>query len=266
MTVFIALTGVAAGMAGMAGFWFLFARIAVLQAVAANTGPRHAAATPTWSRRAARAVLQDKAVLEVPLPLILVGPDRSFHHEGNLWLALGLAAAVLLVSMGLTMLAPERPLPKEEAPPLDWAPILRLVAMAAVFTAIILGLGAAVRLLGDPLSAVDFACPCCCQSPASPGSCTLAGSHHGGRIDQRADRRRQPAAQDNPSFTWWVVNRLAFFVGTTNLSTFAIYFLQARLGLDARKLRPGRAADDRHRRVHPPGSHPQRVPGRPLRP
>jgi len=39
------------------------------------------------------------------------------------------------------------------------------------------------------------------------------------------------AARANPSFTWWVVNRLAFFVGTTNLSTFAVYFLQGRLGL-----------------------------------
>ncbi len=39
------------------------------------------------------------------------------------------------------------------------------------------------------------------------------------------------AARGNPSFTWWVVNRLAFFVGTTNLSTFTVYFLQGRLGL-----------------------------------
>jgi len=38
------------------------------------------------------------------------------------------------------------------------------------------------------------------------------------------------AARSNPSFTWWVVNRLAFFVGTTNLSGFAVYFLQGRLG------------------------------------
>jgi MFS family permease len=37
-------------------------------------------------------------------------------------------------------------------------------------------------------------------------------------------------AKRYPSFTWWVVNRLAFLVGTTNLSGFAVYFLQARLG------------------------------------
>jgi MFS family permease len=40
------------------------------------------------------------------------------------------------------------------------------------------------------------------------------------------------AAQNNPSFTWWVINRLAFLVGANNLSTFAIYFIQGRLGFD----------------------------------
>jgi MFS family permease len=40
------------------------------------------------------------------------------------------------------------------------------------------------------------------------------------------------AAVKNPSFTWWVINRLAFLVGASNLSTFAVYFLQGRLGYD----------------------------------
>jgi MFS family permease len=40
------------------------------------------------------------------------------------------------------------------------------------------------------------------------------------------------SAQKNPSFTWWVVNRLAFLVGINNLAIFAVYFLQARLGYE----------------------------------
>jgi MFS family permease len=40
------------------------------------------------------------------------------------------------------------------------------------------------------------------------------------------------AARRNPSFTWWVINRLAFLVGAINLSTFAVYFIQARLGFE----------------------------------
>jgi MFS family permease len=30
------------------------------------------------------------------------------------------------------------------------------------------------------------------------------------------------------SFTWWVINRLSFLVGTTNLSVFAVFYLQER--------------------------------------
>jgi MFS family permease len=35
-----------------------------------------------------------------------------------------------------------------------------------------------------------------------------------------------------PSFSWWIINRLAFLVGATNLASFAVYFLQGRLGLE----------------------------------
>jgi MFS family permease len=34
----------------------------------------------------------------------------------------------------------------------------------------------------------------------------------------------------NPSFSWWVVNRLAYLVGAVNLSTFAVFYFQGRLG------------------------------------
>jgi MFS family permease len=40
------------------------------------------------------------------------------------------------------------------------------------------------------------------------------------------------AHKKNPSFAWWVINRLSFLVATTNLASFAVFFLQGRLGLD----------------------------------
>jgi MFS family permease len=43
------------------------------------------------------------------------------------------------------------------------------------------------------------------------------------------------AAKQNPSFSWWVVNRLAFLVGVNNLAGFAVYFLQGRLGYPEEK-------------------------------
>jgi MFS family permease len=35
-------------------------------------------------------------------------------------------------------------------------------------------------------------------------------------------------ARKRPSFTWWVVNRLAFLVGANNLTSFVLYFIQER--------------------------------------
>jgi MFS family permease len=39
------------------------------------------------------------------------------------------------------------------------------------------------------------------------------------------------AARENPSFSWWVINRLAFLVGSTNIASFTIFYLQGKLGL-----------------------------------
>lgn len=236
MLVFIVLTGVSAGMAGMAGFWFLFA-VAILQSLAANTA--HGAEqglipdiVPEEKRGRFSGI---KAVLEVPIPLLLVSfTIARLIAAGNLWLALGVAAAILLVSMLLTMLVPERPLSKDEAAPFDWSSILRLLAMTAVFTAIIWGLGWVIRQLGDPFASITSGLALMPLMGLIGVLAMILAVAAGVWVSVRisiGDR----AAQANPSYTWWVVSRLAFLVGTTNLSTFAIYFLQGRLGLEGEK-------------------------------
>ena len=236
ISVFILLTGVSAGMSGMTGFWFLFV-VALLLSVAANTA--HGAQqglipdlVPDRRRGQFSAV---KAILELPVPLILVSfTIARFISAGNLWLALGVALAVVVISMLVTMLAPEQPLPKEEATAFDWAPILRLVLMTAIFTSIILGLGALVRLLGDPLRGITSPALLLAITGLVGVVAMILAVAVGVWLSVRISIGNH-AAQANPSFTWWVINRLAFLVGTTNLSTFAIYFLQGRLGLEREK-------------------------------
>ncbi len=142
MLVFIALVGVSSGMAGMNGFWFLFA-MAILLSVASNTahGPQQGLIPDLVPEDKRGRFSGVKSVLEVPLPMILVSfTIAKLIAAGNMWGGLILAMAVLVVVMLLTMLAPEKRL--EQAPaPFDWTPILRLALMTAVFTAIILGLG-----------------------------------------------------------------------------------------------------------------------------
>jgi len=222
------MIGFTIGMEGMTGFWVLFA-IGLVQPVASN-----------MSQAAEQGVIPDlvpdekrgrfsgvKALFEIPLPLIVValfvGPLVS---KGHMWAGLLIASSVLLVAMLLTMLIPEKRI--SQAPPLNWAPFIRLIIMTLVFTGLIFGSGQVVKLFSSGLKNVT--------SPTSlfilMGLFGLVGMliaivagvwicvriSLGGTI------------RDNPSFTWWVVNRLAFLVGAVNISTFAVYFLQARLG------------------------------------
>jgi predicted MFS family arabinose efflux permease len=118
--------------------------------------------------------------------------------------------------------------PKE---PLDWEPFGRLLAMTLVFLIVILGLGEIVKVGGKLLPATT---PLSTQlvvmgvlGVLSMTAAVVAGVWVSVRISVG-----QAEARRNPSFAWWVVNRLAFLIGVNNLFTFAVYFLQARLGLE----------------------------------
>jgi MFS family permease len=226
MTILIGFT---AGMEGMLGFYVLFA-IGLVQPVFSN-----------MSQAAEQGIIPDlvpdekrglfsgvKALLEIPLPLILVAfTVGRMVAQKNIWGALLLAVGVLLIAMLLTMLVSEKPL-KETPPPMNWGPLLRLVAMTMLFTLIILGSGQVVKLVSGLLKDIT--------SPTTlfivMGLFGLAGMLVAVALGVWLSVRISigSKAQENPSFTWWVVNRLAFLVGAVNLSTFAVYFLQARLG------------------------------------
>lgn len=223
------LIGFTAGMEGMVGFWVLFA-IGLVQPVASN-----------MSQAAEQGIIPDlvpdeqrgrfsgvKALLEIPLPLILVAfTVGRMVSKGNMWAGLLLAVGVLLVTMLLTMLVPEKPI-NQTPPPMDWKPLVRLLVMTGVFTFIILGSGQVVKLVSGLLK--DITSPTILFTVM--GLFGLAGMLIAVALGVWLSVRISlgDAARQNPSFTWWVVNRLAFLVGAVNLSTFAVYFLQARLG------------------------------------
>ncbi len=226
--VFIATIGFSASLEGMTGYWFLFA-MAILLQVSSNVA--HGAVqglipdlVPENRRGRFSGV---KAVLEIPIPVILVaftvGPLIA---KGNMWGGILVAMGILTLAMLITMLVREEPL--KESPPLDWTPFLRLLLMTGLFTAIILGMREVVKGVGRLTEGVGSAA----GLVVIMGAVGLAAMAVAVTLGVWASVRMSigKAARSNPSFTWWVVNRLAFFVGTTNLSGFAVYFLQGRLG------------------------------------
>lgn len=232
--VFIAAIGFSAGLAGLSGFWFLFA-VAVLLSVALNAGQAAQQGlipdlVPDKQRGKFSGI---KAILEIPLPLILVSfTVAKLISKGNMWAGILLAMGVLTVAMLVTMLAPEER--QKQAPaPFNWTPILRLALMTGVFTAIILGVGQAVKVLGG-IAVTGSVSGMVLALGISGLAAMLIAVGLGVWVSVRISIG-EAAARRSPSFTWWVINRLAFLVGIINLSTFAVYFIQARLGLEREK-------------------------------
>ncbi|MFQ5814576.1 MAG: MFS transporter, partial [Anaerolineae bacterium] len=226
--VFIAAIGFSASLEGMTGYWFLFAMAILLQASSNTAHGAVQGLIPDLVPEDRRGRFSGiKAVFEIPVPVILVafmvGP---LFAAGNMWGGILVAMGVLTLAMLITMLVREEPL--RESPPLDWAPFLRLLLMTALFTAIILGMGEAIKGVGRLMEGVSSTT----VLVVIMGAIGLAAMAITVALGVWASVRISigKAARSNPSFTWWVVNRLAFFVGTTNLSGFAVYFLQGRLG------------------------------------
>lgn len=225
LIVFI-LIGFTAGLDGMRGYWVLFG-LYVVSMLSSNTA--HAATqslipdlVPEHMRGRFSGV---KALLELPVPLIFVSFVMGrLVSQGNLWGALITLMAVMLVCTLIAMLVREKRL---EKPPfkLEWLPFLRLVLMTGVFTAVILGMGALVRwFMALPLE-LSLALKVGLTSLAGLLAMAFAvavGVLASLRIGVGRD------AQYKPSFRWWVVNRLAFLVGSTNVATFLVFFLQER--------------------------------------
>lgn len=218
-----------ASMEGLTGYWLLFI-VAILLQVTSNVA--HAALQGLIPDLVVEELhgrfSAVKAVLEIPIPVILVAVTVGpLIGRGSLWGGLLVTMGILTLTMLLTMLVPEKRL--ESAPDeLNWEPFLRLLVMTGLFTAVILGLGGVVRGAGR-LVETTGSVPLRVLVMGGVGLLAMAVAVGlGVWASIRISIGR--AAQRIPSFSWWVINRLAFLTGVTNLSVFAVYFLQGRLG------------------------------------
>ena len=225
--VFIGVGVIAATLEGVTGYWVLFGAY-ILSMLSSNTG--HAAAQgliPDIVPQEKHGVFSGiKAFFELPAPLIFVSfIITNLVESGNIWGAILILSLVVLICTVITMFAPEKPI-KTPPYPMDWKPILRLVAMTAVFTVVILGSGALVNLVNGWVSGLPNAAALIITAFVGVLGMVLAvvlGVWASIRISIGGQ-----GSGDNRSFTWWVVNRLAFLVGSTNLASFVLYFIQER--------------------------------------
>jgi MFS family permease len=227
IVIFIGIGVIAATLEGPTGYWVLFGAY-ILSMLSSNTG--HAAAQgliPDIVPEEKHGLFSGvKAFFELPAPLIFVSfVITKLVESGNLWGAIFVLSAVVLVATLITMLAPEKPI-KQPPYKMDWKPIVRLVIMTAVFTLVILGAGELVKFVNNAaLKLPDTAAliVTAAMGVVGMGIAVVLGVWASVRISLGGKK-----TGDNKSFTWWVINRLAFLVGSTNLASFVLYFLQER--------------------------------------
>lgn len=229
--IFITAIGFSFGLQGESGYWFLFA-VAILLQISSNIA--HSAQqglipdlVPEDKRGRFSAV---KAILELPIPLLLVSfTIARLISKGNFWGGILAAMAVLTLSMLITMFVPENR-PESPAKKIDWSPFVRLSLMTLLFTLIILGSGQFIKIVGISQTGTDNAFLLVIVMGVSGLIAMAISVGLGVWLCVRISLG--DGARENPSFTWWVINRLAYLVGVINLSTFAVFFLQARLGFE----------------------------------
>ena len=238
--VFI-LIGLTASLDRMTGYWVLFG-LYLLSMISSNTA--HAATQaliPDLVPEDKRGLFSGvKVLFELPFPLIFVSfVVGRMVSAGSIWGALFSVMIIMLVCMLITLLVREKPLTEPPAEP-KWGSFLRLVLMTTVFTVIILGAGAAVKTAMHVLSALPAhlsrALVAVCAI-FGMGGAAVAGVWVSIGIGIGPDIRRQP------SFTWWVINRLAFLVAATNLAGFLLFFYQERFSDLSQEKAAGPAAN-----------------------
>jgi len=218
-----------AGLTGESGYYVLLFLV-ILLSVATNTA--HAAQqglipdlVPSDLRGRFSGV---KAVLEVPLPLIIVSfTIAKFISRGEMWAGILVAIGIVALCTAVTMFVPEKRLVSRPEP-LNWQPFLRLLLMTGIFTGIILGMGWTVKAVGRFTSGMVTPTGLLVTMGVVGLLAMLVAVGFGVWVSVRVGLGK--SVRDNPSYTWWIVNRLAFLVGVTNLASFTVYFLQARLG------------------------------------
>ena len=225
----ITAIGFTSNLSGTDGYWLLFILVIFLM-IGSNTAQAGAQGLiPDIVQPEARGVFSGvKALFEVPLPLVLValviGPLIA---SDLIWVALISVIAVLLFTMIISMLAPEKKI-QENTNKMNWEPLARLIAMTLAFTGVILFAGEFVKRMSSFVRNTNDIVMICVMGLAGFIAMLLTiaiGTITSVRIGTgKSDR-------SNMSFSWWVVNRLAFLVGATNLASFAVYFFQGRLGL-----------------------------------
>lgn len=166
-----------------------------------------------------------KSALELlPSLLIVALGIGSLVDQGRVGLVTAIIAAGFLISM-LTTLLFVKEVPQRERPAGSLGePVLRFLALTALFVATTLAAIALVRAGAGLVRAAGLALPAQIAIVGLIGLAAMAGAiligvYFGAWVGIGQEARQQQ------SFIWWVINRLLFLAAVGSIQAFAQYFL-----------------------------------------
>jgi MFS family permease len=214
-----------AGLQGMAGYTTLFIVYLITMVLSNMSQAGTQGLIPDVVPHEKRGITSGvKMLLEIPLPLVLVGlVIAPMVSQGKTLSAILVTCATMLICMGLTMLVREKR-PETAPGPIDWRPFASLLLMTVVFVAIVLGLGQVVKWFIAALGeATRF-------TFGLIGVLAMFAAVVAGIFASLAVHLDREVRQNRP-FTWWVISRLAALVAINNLAVFLLYFFQEKFSL-----------------------------------
>ena len=213
---------------GISGYWYLFTIMVILM-ITLNTAQAGAQGLiPDLVPVGDRGIFSGaKALLEIPIPLLIVAlVTGNLIAEGKYMPAILIAILILLIGTIITLFTPEE-IPEKTKNKFNWKLPIRLLLMTISFSLIIAVMGGLVRILED--YAVDMSLIWSVTALAGTGLASIIlaiwmGVHISIKIGLGGEKN------EHRPFTFWVINRFAFLAGITNIASFALFYIQSRLG------------------------------------
>jgi MFS family permease len=170
-----------------------------------------------------------KSVLEL-LPGIFIIFVGTLVDGGQIWLVLGMIMVVLVVTTLITVLTVHEERLREVPPGGVVEPLLRLVALTAIFVVATRAAVGIVNYAASQLSRLGAEVTLQVMVVGLVGLAGMAGSIYlgvylGARVGIGKDAPQQT------SFVWWVINRLLFLAAIVSIQGFAQYYISDVLGI-----------------------------------
>lgn len=168
-----------------------------------------------------------KSLFELPLPVVFVSfTIAKWISAGQVWAVLWALIGVKVLVGLVSLFIPEKPLSRP-VKAFDKDSLWRLLGMTLAFSVLIVVFGLIARFV------LPFAKETFGEALLFKGLSVFFGILAmlvvvviGVSLATRLSLGNR--TEGRKPFTWWVINRLAFLVGATNLAGFVLYFLQER--------------------------------------